>query len=89
MSDLPAIIIFFALEAYKWAIIIRIIISFLPMLNVQIDVYHPAIQFLYNITEPVLQPLRQYLTISMFDLSPLVVLMVIEIIQQTLTSNIR
>lgn len=89
MSDLPAIIIFFILEAYKWAIIIRIIISFLPMLNVQIDVYHPAIQFLYNITEPVLQPLRQYLTISMFDLSPLVVLVVIEIIQQTLTSNIR
>jgi YggT family protein len=84
MADLPVILIYFALEAYKYIIIIRILVSWLRFANIYIDPYNPVMQFLASITDPVLVPLRQYFTISMIDLSPVVVLISIEVVQRML-----
>ncbi len=59
------------------AIFARAIVSWLP-----IDRYHPAIQFLDSITEPIIAPFRRFIPpIGMLDLSSLVALIAIQILQ--------
>ncbi len=67
-----------------WAILIRVLLSWLPMANIRIDPYHPAIRVIYSITDPILEPLREYLTISMIDFSPVFVLILLGLIQDML-----
>ena len=69
-----------ALEVYMWIIIARAILSW-----VNPDPYNPIVRFLYRVTEPVLRPIRNRLpTFQMgLDLSPLVVLLAIFLIQRT------
>ncbi len=80
-----AIILSWALTIYMWIIIIRALISW-----VNPDPYNPIVQFLYNVTEPVLYPLRKRLPyMGGIDISPLVVLLVIIFLQSFLVSTIR
>jgi YggT family protein len=62
------------LNAYMWIIIIRAVISW-----VNPDPFNPIVRFLYQVTEPVLRPIRRRLPTFQLglDLSPLVVLLVI------------
>lgn len=69
-----------------WAILIRVLLSWLPMANVRIDPYNPAVRLLYSITDPILEPLRRYTTIGMIDLSPLVALLLLDFLRQILVS---
>jgi YggT family protein len=69
-----------------WAILIRVLLSWLPMANIRIDPYNPAIRLLYSITDPILEPLRRFTTIGMIDLSPLVALLLLDFIRQILIS---
>ncbi len=63
-----------------FAIIARAIVSWLP-----IDRYHPLIQFLDSITEPILAPLRRYVPmVGMMDITPIVALILLQIIQTIL-----
>ena len=63
---------------YSFAIIIR---SFLPILGV--DHFHPVMRFLIQITEPLLAPLRRYVPpFGGFDLTPLVGLIILWILEQ-------
>ena len=63
-----------------FAIIARAIVSWLP-----IDRYHPLIQFLDSITEPILAPLRRDVPmIGMMDITPIVALILLQIIQTIL-----
>ncbi len=58
---------------YTLAIIARVLISWL-----RVDPYHPAIQFLYRITEPLLAPLRARIPLmGMVDISPMVALLIL------------
>lgn len=51
-----------------WLLFARIIVSWLP-----VDPYHTVVQFLNQVTEPLLAPFRRLpLQIGAFDLSPLV-----------------
>ena len=70
-----------ALWAYMWVIIIRALLSW-----VNLDPYNPVVRFLYQVTEPVLRPIRYRLpTWQMgLDLSPLIVILVIYFLQQFL-----
>jgi YggT family protein len=72
MAEILALTINIVFQALWWAILIRVILSWLPMANIRIDPYNPAIRLLYTITDPILEPLRRYTTIGMIDLSPLV-----------------
>lgn len=44
-----------ALQLYSYVLLARALMSWIPNL----DPYHPAVQFLYSVTEPVLEPIRK------------------------------
>jgi YggT family protein len=69
----------YLLWAYMWIIIIRALISW-----VNPDPWNPIVRFLYQVTEPVLRPIRRRLPLSGIDLSPVVVILVIYFLQRFL-----
>ncbi|MBP7962732.1 MAG: YggT family protein [Caldilineaceae bacterium] len=76
----------FLLQIYTFAIFARIILTWIPGL----DPYHPAVQMLARITDPVLEPARRIIPpIGMIDISPIVVLLVLSFIQNFLEQSAR
>ena len=72
------------LQLYSWILIARALVSWIPNL----DPYHPAVQFLYSITEPVLEPIRKLIPPlgGMIDISMIVAFFGIVILEQLLRS---
>jgi YggT family protein len=73
------------LNFYVWALIISAILSWLVAFNI-INTNNRFVQtvgdFLYRITEPVLRPIRRIVPpVGGFDLSPLVLILIIYFIQ--------
>lgn len=67
------------------AILSRVLLSW-----VRVSPYHPAVDFLYRITEPILAPLRRAIPpIGMVDISPVIAIFLLQIIQQVLVAIIR
>jgi YggT family protein len=68
-------------QIYTFIVIGRVIISW-----VNPDPYNPIVRFLYNATEPVLQRIRRLLPLqfSGIDLSPIVLLIGLALIQNIL-----
>ena len=89
MNEVLITIITIIFEVLWWAILIRVLLSWLPMAGVQIDRYNPVVSLLYSITDPILEPLRRYTTIGMIDLSPLVALIGLRVIEQILISLLK
>ena len=59
------------------AILARVLLSWF-----RVDPYHPAVALLYQITEPILRPLRNVIPpLGMMDISPIVALILIRIIR--------
>src|SRR5262245_13720332 len=67
----------YLLWAYMWIIIIRALISW-----VNPDPWNPIVRFLYQVTEPVLRPIRRRLPNSAIDFSPLLVILAIMVLQR-------
>ena len=54
------------------------------------DPFNPIVRFLYRATEPVLRPIRRRLSMQLgFDLSPLVVVIGIQILQWFLVPTLQ
>jgi YggT family protein len=71
-------IIGFLLDIALLIIFARVLLSWFP----DIDQGNPVVRFLYDITEPILQPIRQALPqTGMIDLSPLIVVLVIYVLR--------
>jgi len=71
------------LWAYLWIVIISALLSW-----VRPDPYHPIVRFIRAMTEPVFYRIRRALPFVMvggFDLSPIVVLLVIRFLQMFLS----
>ena len=67
------------------AILTRVLLSW-----VRVSPYHPAAEFLYQITEPILAPLRRIIPpVGMMDISPIIAMLLLQIIQQVLVAVIR
>lgn len=80
MALVPLIHMLFTL--YTLAIIFR---SFIPLMG--IDPYHPVAQFLYQITEPLLAPIRARIPQSgMVDWSPMVAIILLWLVEMLLVS---
>lgn len=63
-----------------YAIFARVLLSWFPKINTN----NPIVALLYQITEPILAPLRAVIPrIGMIDLSPLVAIIVIRVISST------
>jgi YggT family protein len=72
-----------ALLLYIIAIFLRIV---LPMFGV--GYRNALLRFVYSITEPLLRPLRRVFLIGMFDLSPIVAIIIINLVIRLITSNV-
>jgi YggT family protein len=65
-----------------WLLFARIIISWFP-----VDPFSGPVQFLHQVTDPILEPLRRLpLRIGMLDLSPVVAFFMLYITNQILTT---
>jgi YggT family protein len=75
------IIIYYLLVIFELILLARVLISWFP----NVDRSNPLIQFLFDVTEPVLRPIRDLLPQGMMlDLSPLIVFLVINVLLQIL-----
>jgi YggT family protein len=68
------------------AILARVILSWLPMAGVRLDADSPIIRFLYNVTDPLLNPLRRITTFGAIDFSPIAALILLEVARRVLES---
>lgn len=70
------------LQVYSYVLLARALVSWIPNL----DPYNPFVQFLYQITEPVLEPIRRLIPPlgGMIDISMLVAFFGIMVLQQLL-----
>jgi len=67
------------------AILARVLLSW-----VRVSPYHPAVELLYRITEPILAPLRRVIPpLGMVDITPVIALILLQIIQWVLVAIIR
>ncbi len=70
-------IIFLILRVFELVLLARVLLSWFP----NIDRSNPIIQFIFDITEPVLRPIRDMLPPNgMLDLSPLILFLIIQVI---------
>jgi YggT family protein len=69
----------YLLWAYMWIIIIRALLTW-----VNPDPWNPIVRFLYQVTEPVLRPIRRLLPNTQIDFSPLIVILAIMFLQRFL-----
>ena len=77
-------ILFFILNIYWYALLGSIIISFISMLSGQTRP-HPAIQIIWQLTEPVMAPVRKILPpMGGLDFSPIVIFLLIRLCQNVL-----
>ena len=66
---------------YSVIIFVRVLLTWIPGL----DPYNPIVQFLHQITDPVMEPARRIIPpIGMIDISPIVVMVVMSILAQIL-----
>jgi len=74
------------LSIYKWAIIIRALISW-----VNPDPYNPIVQALTRVTEPALRPLRKLAPPYKVgvDLSPLIAILILLFLDYALIANLK
>lgn len=69
------------LRLYTFVLLARILMTWIPGL----DPYNPIVRFLYQVTEPVLEPARKLIPpIGMIDISPIVVFIALGILQDIL-----
>ena len=71
---------------YTWVIIISAIVSW-----VNPDPYNPIVEILYKLTEPLYQKIRKLMptTISGIDLTPIIVLLILNFIDYILLAFIN
>jgi YggT family protein len=68
----------FIFEAYSFILLGRVLLSWLP-----IDPYNPIARVLYQLTEPVLAPIRRLLPpAGMMDFSPIVAFVLLIIVER-------
>lgn len=85
LPDTIAEILIQVLWAYSWVVIIAAVMTWINP-----DPYNPIVRFFYGVTEPVFDLVREYLPVNFggIDLSPIVVLVIIEIMQRWLIPTV-
>ena len=68
-------IFFIAFRVYEVVILARVLLSW-----IHVDTNHPIVQWIYRLTEPVLEPIRRMIPMQRLgiDLSPLIVLLLMQ-----------
>ena len=73
------------LSIYLWIVIIAALLTW-----IEPNPYNPIVRFLYSVTEPVFDWVREHLPVLLggIDLSPIVVIFAIEFLQQYLIPKV-
>jgi len=87
----PSLVLFVAntlssiLTIYFWIVIIAALLTW-----IEPNPYNPIVRFLYSVTEPVFDWIREHLPVFFggIDFSPIVVIIVIEFLQQYLIPKV-
>lgn len=75
------IIIYYILIIFQFILLARVLLSYFP----NFDRSNPIVRLIYDITEPVLRPIRNALPqTGMMDFSPLIVFLVITLLMRFL-----
>lgn len=83
--DALATVINILLGTYVWVVIGRVIISW-----VNADPYNPIVNFLYQVTEPLLSRIRRFLpSIGGLDFAPMLLILAIIFLQSFLVPTLR
>lgn len=73
-------------QFYSYVVLARVILTWLPNISRE----NPIVEFIYQITDPVLVPLRRALpAMGTLDFSPLVLLVGLHILRAMLESMLR
>jgi len=81
LSGFAALITLF-IQLYSFVILARVLMSW-----VNIDPYSPLARTIYNLTEPVLEPVRNMLPPAAgLDFSPIIVLVLLQVLGQILVT---
>ncbi|MFN8637760.1 MAG: YggT family protein [Chloroflexota bacterium] len=85
MMDFVVNFVYYLFTVLQFAIIVRALMSwFNPSLE------NPIVRFVYEITEPVLAPLRRIVPrIGMIDITPIVAMLLMGLIMDVLNRNLR
>jgi YggT family protein len=82
-------IVFLVLRIFELLLLGRVLLSWFP----NIDRSNPIVQFLYDVTEPVLRPVRNWLggmgMSGMMDFSPIFVFLIIQVLRIILPNFLR
>ncbi len=74
------------IQLYIFVLLARILMTWIPNL----DPYHPVVQMLLRVTDPVLEPARRLIPpIGMIDISPIVVFLVLQFVARILMDMAR
>ncbi len=75
------IIIYYVLVIFELIVLARVLITWFP----NVDRYNPIVKFLFDVTEPILKPIRDMLPqTGMVDFSPMVLLLIIWVLMTVL-----
>ncbi len=82
-------VIFFIINIYYWAIIASIIMSFVMLFSGNMNP-HPALQLIWQLTEPVMAPVRKVIPpMGGLDFSPIFIFIGIQLLRQVLLEAFR
>ena len=81
-------VISLGLQLYEFLILIRVLLTWISTDPYSPVIRHPVVQILFQITEPVLQPLRRVIPPigGTLDISPVIALILLEILRRVLIS---
>jgi len=75
------------LRIYGFIVFGRVLLSWVPMFTQKpLDYSNIFVKFLMDVTEPVLAPVRRFAMIGMLDLSPILVLVVLNVVASVLAN---
>ncbi len=70
-------------QIYQFILLARVLISW-----VRVDPYHPAVQILFQLTEPVLEPIRRVLPQTMgLDFSPIIAMILVQVVAELIAAT--
>jgi YggT family protein len=85
MSQL-LVLLYQAIEVYKWILIARILLTWLPSINW----YDQPFKLLVNLTDPLMLPFRKLIPpIGMIDISPMALFLALGLLQALLAGVIN
>ena len=78
-----AYVVDIVLTILYWLILIRALVSW-----VNPDPFNPIVSFLYNVTEPILNPIRRLLPAMAIDISPIIAFLLIMFLKKFLVATL-